>query len=92
MTNISSSNLTEMLCSQNLESLNSSAQLLSNFKFYGQGVTVVVLSTFGVIGNTLAILTISSMNRCVIDMLSHLTVKFKIEVSGLLLLLLLLLL
>ena len=57
------SHLVVMLCEQNLASLNSSADLLAGFKFYGQGVSVVVLSAFGIIGNILAIVTISSMTR-----------------------------
>ncbi|TRY74638.1 hypothetical protein TCAL_15614, partial [Tigriopus californicus] len=36
---------------------------VANFKLYGQGITVSIVGLFGLIGNTLAILTIASMRN-----------------------------
>ena len=37
--------------------------LLANFNFYGQGCLVAIMGAFGVLGNVMAIVTITSMNK-----------------------------
>ena len=39
------------------------SSLLENFKFFGQGVTVLVFGVCGLLGNSLAVLTIASMQK-----------------------------
>ena len=46
-----------------VDGLTDSEAFLAEFKFYGQGVLVVALGAWGLVGNSLAIVTIASMHK-----------------------------